>query len=154
MGAISENTDKSVTRVLRVLVVDDHFLIRHIVSEIAARGGVMEVSSARDGKDAVTQILDAHIRCQSYDIIFIDWTMPEMSGLDVVKIIRTRRELDHIVFVMLSAESEPKRIKEAIAAGVYKYLIKPTPAEKIAAALMDVAQDIAVGKVGYKAVRK
>ena len=72
------------------------------------------------GKDAVDKL-----KAAKYDYIISDWHMPRLTGLDLLKIVRTVPGLRHIPFLMITVESEKDSILQAIQEGVDNYIIKP-----------------------------
>ena len=67
---------------------------------------------------------------QPYDIVFLDWNMPTISGLEVLSYFHTKPEYADTAFVMLTAESEQQNIMKAIKAGATSYIVKPvSPAD-------------------------
>ncbi|MDQ1257834.1 MAG: two-component system, chemotaxis family, chemotaxis protein CheY [Candidatus Hydrogenedentes bacterium] len=106
-------------RAIRGLVVDDSVVIRHtLVGILKQHLDMVRVDEACDGQEAV----DAVCR-EDYDIILMDWNMPNLSGIDAVRAIRALGKATPIV--MVTTESEKLRILDAIDAGANKYVLKP-----------------------------
>lgn len=102
------------------LVVDDISAMRNSMVSLL-RGMEMEnVVSAGNGKDAL-HIIER----QRVDIVLCDWNMPIMSGLELLKTLRSNPDTAQLPFVMITAEADHGRISEAIAAGVTDLLVKP-----------------------------
>ena len=110
---------------LRVLVADDHFLIRQFVRNTLQDSQITNVQTAADGNEAIDLVQKAYEVNQSYDIVFLDWNMPTISGLEVLNYFRAKPEYVTTAFVMLTAESEQQNIMKAIKAGATSYIIKP-----------------------------
>jgi len=111
---------------MRALIVDDSRLARNILVSIVFQTGITQADQATDGVEAV----EMASRCD-YDIIFMDWNMPNMKGIDAVKAIRGLGKKTPIM--MVTALADPAQINEAIKAGVNNYLLKPFKPEKAAA---------------------
>ena len=115
---------------LKVLVADDHFLIRQFVRNTLKESKIEDVQTACDGNEAIYLVQQARESGQPYDIVFLDWNMPTMSGLEVLSYFRAKPEYVGTAFVMLTAESEQPNIMKAIKAGATSYIVKPvSPAD-------------------------
>jgi two-component system chemotaxis response regulator CheY len=91
-----------------------------------------DVSEAGDGRAALDLILKDKY---ALDLVLADWNMPEMNGLDLVKAVRQDPELDPLVFVMVTTETEIDQMTAALEAGANEYVMKP------------FTKDILVGKL-------
>ena len=67
---------------LKVLIVDDHFLIRQFVRNTLQDTKIGDVQTAADGNEAIDLIQKAQNINQPYDVVFLDWNMPTVSGLE------------------------------------------------------------------------
>ncbi len=105
---------------LTVLVVDDIEPMRKVTSAQLSALGVRDVRLAANGVDAL-----AALRKRPADIVLSDWNMPEMNGIELLRAMRADPQLEHVPFVMITAESDRERIKEAITHGVSDLLVKP-----------------------------
>ncbi len=105
---------------MRALVVDDSRAMRMVVSRIVSRLG-FDTVEAEHGQAA----LDAIAAGPVPQLALIDWNMPVMDGLTLVKTLRTDPALRGITLMMVTTESEQSQIVRALAAGAHEYLIKP-----------------------------
>ena len=110
---------------LKVLIADDHFLIRQFVRNTLQDSKIGDVQTAADGNEAIDLVQKAFDLKQPYDVVFLDWNMPTISGLEVLSFFRAKPEFSTTAFVMLTAESEQANIMKAIKAGATSYIIKP-----------------------------
>ncbi len=109
----------------RILIADDHFLIRQFVKRTLVDSGIENIELVNDGNEAVDSI-NASIESKNlYDIVFLDWNMPIMSGIDVLAYIRTKPMYQNTAVVMFTAESEKQNIMKAIKMGATSYILKP-----------------------------
>jgi two-component system, chemotaxis family, chemotaxis protein CheY len=109
---------------MKVLLVDDSRTIRNIQKNVFAQLGHNDVMEASDGVEALSQI--GAVRP---DLVLIDWNMPNMDGITLVRKIReTDRSLP---LIMCTTEAEKSRVLEAIKAGVNNYLVKPFSSESL-----------------------
>ena len=118
---------------MKVLIVDDFATMRRILRNVLKQIGFTNISEADDGKTALKKL-----KKDNFDLILCDWNMPEMSGLELLNIVRSDDELKNIPFVMVTAEAQKDNIVEAVKAGVNNYVVKPFTAEKISEILQKV----------------
>lgn len=119
-----------------VLLVDDSRTIRNIQKNVLAQLGHTDVCEAADGVEALRRIAETRP-----DIALIDWNMPNMDGITLVRKIReTDKQLP---LIMCTTEAEKSRVVDALKAGVNNYIVKPftpeTLAEKFKATLEKAA---------------
>lgn len=121
---------------MKILLVDDSRTIRNIQKIVLGQLGHSDVVEAADGVEALAQIA-----AQRPDLVLIDWNMPNMDGITLVRKIRESDK--KLPLIMCTTEAEKSRVIEAIKAGVNGYLVKPfaseTLAEKINATMAKVA---------------
>lgn len=105
---------------MRALVVDDSKAIRMILSRMLKKLG-MEVVAAENGKEALIYLLQNG----PVDLALVDWNMPEMNGLNLVKHIRLEESLGSMKISMVTTETEMSQVEVALAAGADEYVMKP-----------------------------
>ncbi|MBX2860949.1 MAG: response regulator [Vampirovibrio sp.] len=105
----------------KVLIVDDSAVMRKVIIGILTRMGVESdsISQAEDGVQAVKAVSDGG----NFDLILMDWNMPNMLGIDAVKTIRGNG--DKTPILMCTTEGEKQNVVTAIQAGANNYLVKP-----------------------------
>lgn len=127
----------AVDKNMNVLVVDDYKTMIRIITNLLRQLGFNNVDDATDGRQALEKLSS-----KQYGMVISDWNMEPMTGLDLVKTIRSSND-NHakIPFIMVTAEGKPENVLAAREAGVNNYIIKPFNAEtlksKIAAVLGD-----------------
>lgn len=100
-----------------ILIIDDEASLRQMMARTLQRAGY-EVTSAASGKEGITLVSE-----HSFDLLFLDIRMPEMSGLEVLKIIHGKYpELSVILF---TAQPDVHSAVEALRSGATDYLMKP-----------------------------
>jgi two-component system chemotaxis response regulator CheY len=105
---------------MRALVVDDSRPIRRIAGNVLKELG-FETSDACHGKDALERL-----QCSPLpDVVLIDWNMPEMDGLELIKALRSDARYSGLVLLMVTTETEPEQMLRALSAGADEYLMKP-----------------------------
>jgi len=125
---------------LKVLIADDHFLIRQYMRQALQKSGITMIHTAEDGTEAIDLIQKAYRTSQPYDVVFLDWNMPKTSGLEVLGYFRAKLEYDSVAFIMLTAESEQYNIMKAIKAGATSYIVKPVSAAEVGKKLLEIQQ--------------
>jgi two-component system chemotaxis response regulator CheY len=111
---------------MKVLIVDDFATMRRIVRNVLKQVGLTSIIEADNGKAALKVL-----KKESIDLILCDWNMPEMSGIDLLKAVKSDDALKNIPFVMVTAEAQKENILEAVKAGVSSYIVKPFTAETV-----------------------
>jgi len=117
---------EAVSKDMKFLVVDDFSTMRRIIKNLLHDLGYPNVTEADDGKTALPML-----QAGSFDFLISDWNMPGMSGLDLIKAVRSDEKLKKIPVLMLTAEAKREQIIEAAQAGVNGYVIKPFTAETL-----------------------
>ena len=107
--------------VQKVLVVDDNQDVRELIVHILNADG-FHVYSAIDGENALA-ILNSY----PVDLVLLDVMMPGMSGLDVLKEIRTgsNKKIREVPVMMITAMSSTDDVDQALAIGANSYVVKP-----------------------------
>jgi two-component system chemotaxis response regulator CheY len=110
---------------IKILIVDDFAAMRGVVKKTLISMGFSNIHEAAGGPDAVRKIEQG----EPFGLIIADWNMPHMTGLELLRFVRSRQDTTKMPFIMISAEGHPENIIQAAKAGVSHYLIKPFTAE-------------------------
>lgn len=110
---------------ISILVVDDYNTIRAIMGSSLEKIGFKNVQFAVNGRQAHDMIRAQAAAGNPFSIVFSDWSMPEMNGLELLKAIRADEQIKSTIFVMVTVETERDKVKEALLAGANDYMIKP-----------------------------
>ena len=116
---------------MRALVVDDSAVMRKVLIGALGRANITDVDQAADGQEAV-----AATEANQYDIVLMDWNMPNMLGIDALRTIRANGKTMPII--MVTTEAEKSRVIEALKAGAQNYIIKPFEPSTIVSKIQDV----------------
>ncbi len=111
---------------MRILIVDDSRSMRMILKRMLADMGHTDVVEAEHGADALDRMLES-----TPELALVDWNMPVMNGLEFVTELRTKREYDKVKVMMVTSESSPRLVYEALKAGADEYAMKPVTREVI-----------------------
>ena len=105
---------------LKILIVDDFSATRTILINQLNNLGYSNTVVSKDGFSAL-----ARLKSSLFDLVVTDLSMSDMSGLDLLKKIRTDSELKHIPVLMITSEDLQGNIVTAIKAGLNDYIIRP-----------------------------
>ncbi|MBI3903631.1 MAG: response regulator [Nitrosomonadales bacterium] len=93
---------------MKFLVVDDFSTMRRIVRNLLKELGFTNVTEAEDGVDGLNKL-----RGGDFDFVVSDWNMPNMTGIDMLRAIRSDPSLKHLPVLMVTAEAKRENIIEA-----------------------------------------
>jgi two-component system, chemotaxis family, chemotaxis protein CheY len=105
----------------KAMIVDDSRAMRMILRRTLTELGY-ETSEAANGQEAIDLLAQQGPACP---LMLVDWNMPVMSGLDLVKAVRADNRYAAIPLVMVTTETEIDHISQALAAGANEYVMKP-----------------------------
>jgi len=111
--------------VMKIMLVDDSRTIRNIQKNVLSRLGHTDIIEAGDGVEALNLL-----KGDQPDLVLIDWNMPNMDGITLVREIRTTDK--QLPLIMCTTEAEKSRVLEALKAGVNNYIVKPFSTETLA----------------------
>lgn len=118
---------------IRVLLADDHAMVRTGLKEILADTGDIAVTAeASSGSDVLVRI-----RAEEYDVLVLDMSMPGRSGIELIK--QVKGEKPRLRILVLSMHSEEQYAVRALKAGASGYLTKDSAADELVAAIRRIA---------------
>ena len=117
---------------MNVLIVDDYKTMLRVINSLLNQIGFKNVDEATDGGMALEKMKN-----KKYGLVISDWNMEPMSGLDLLKTVRTVNH-DKVPFIMVTAESKAENIMAARLAGVNNYVVKPFSAETLKSKIVAV----------------
>jgi two-component system chemotaxis response regulator CheY len=106
-------------KMARILIVDDDYEIREMCRALLNVAGHDVIPT--DGAMNALQIL----RTQSFELLITDANMPNVHGLDFIKLARREGHLEHTSVIMLTGRRDRKNVEAAVGAGVADYIVKP-----------------------------
>ncbi|MFH1077431.1 MAG: response regulator [Pseudomonadota bacterium] len=134
----------------RFLIVDDQQQILMLLKGILKAGGYYRIATAQSAKDAL-KIVRAF---SAVDFIICDWNMPNMTGGELLSMIRKNPSYCHLPFVMVTAENSKEQIVYALEEGVDGYLIKPITQQKTIKTIESILEQEANPKSKRNLIRK
>lgn len=114
---------------MKILVVDDMATMRKIIKNMLTQMGFTNIHEADDGATAWPLIQSAQAANEPFEFILSDWNMPGMSGLDLLKNMRSNDKVKDTPFLMITAEAEQGNVVIAVKAGVSNFIVKPFSAQ-------------------------
>ncbi len=105
---------------MKILVVDDFSTMRRIIKNLLKDLGMTNVQEADDGQTALPIL-----KAGGIDFLVTDWNMPGMTGIDLLKEVRSDPNLAKMPVLMVTAEAKKEQIIAAAQAGVNGYVVKP-----------------------------
>jgi two-component system, sensor histidine kinase and response regulator len=121
----------------RALVVDDNDHARAVILDML-RGMTFETHEAASGSAAIDEVRRAAAAGHPYDVVYLDWRMPGMDGMETARRIRALGLVTTPMFLMVTAYGREEILKEAESAGIQNVLVKPVNASVLFDTTMDV----------------
>ena len=108
---------------LNILVVDDNAYMRRLTRLMLTNLGAKSVLEAADGLAALEAI-----RTCDPDVMLLDWDMPVLNGIEVLRIVRSPGVFPrpNLPIIMLTTRAQRSYVHEALRAGANEFLLKPT----------------------------
>ena len=117
---------------LKVLACDDNETARLIISETIKIFG-FSITTVDSGKKCIEEL-----QHNTYDLIIIDWKMPEMNGLETIKLIKSNKVTANIPILMISAFGNDVVVKDSKKLGVTHFIAKPFTCSTMFDTIMDI----------------
>jgi two-component system, NarL family, invasion response regulator UvrY len=118
---------------MKILLVDDHAILRHGLRQILAENDDMEVAAEADNSEQAIRLA----REQAFDVVVLDITLPDRNGLETVKILK--RDHPKLAVLMLTMHGEDEFGVRALKAGASGYLTKKSAPDQLVTAVRMVA---------------
>lgn len=123
---------------MKILVVDDFSTMRRIIKNLLRDLGFTNTHEADDGNTALPVL-----KSGGFDFLVTDWNMPGMTGIELLKAVRSDPALSSLPVLMVTAESKRDQIIEAAQAGVNGYVVKPFTAATLEEKISKIFERIA-----------
>jgi PAS domain S-box-containing protein len=151
-GKKKQTVNTESLRGINVLIVDDNGMSREILKDQIGAFGISAVA-VDSGPAAILKIKEESER-KPYDLVFMDWRMPEMNGIETAKIIFNDKSIKHMPkIIMLSAFGREEVIKKAEKIGINIFLMKPVSQSLLFDTIMNVSEVDAKGFSNESLVR-
>ncbi|GAA4853137.1 response regulator transcription factor [Luteimonas vadosa] len=113
---------------VRVLIADDHTLVRESLVGVLEDGGMQVVAQAADGIETIERAMEVRP-----DVVVVDISMPRLNGIEVVR--RLREALPQTRVLVLTMHEEEEYVLHVVRAGAAGYLVKDSPAAELVTAV-------------------
>ncbi len=117
------------------IVVDDSRAMRSILRNALEHEG-FTVSEAVDGVQALAQLASGAVPV----LALVDWNMPKLDGLGLIRALRSSPRFAQMTIVMVTSEADPMHVEQALEAGADEYIMKPLSPEVLRAKLIRLEQ--------------
>ncbi|MEI6107085.1 MAG: response regulator [Opitutae bacterium] len=107
---------------MKILIVEDEPVSREVLRKILSSREDCQISIAQNGDEAWALLDDPN---RAFDVVFLDITMPEPDGLEVLRRIRQSPLLQSVYVVMCTATSDRATVTKVIQLGAQSYVVKP-----------------------------
>jgi two-component system chemotaxis response regulator CheY len=121
---------------MAILIVDDYKTMLRIIRNLLRQLGFNNVDEASDGATALQKL-----RRGEFGLVISDWNMEPMTGLQLLKEVRSDVKLKGLPFIMVTAESKTENVIAAKKAGVNNYIVKPFNAQTLKTKMTAVIGD-------------
>jgi two-component system chemotaxis response regulator CheY len=115
---------------VKILLVDDSKTVLTILKKELNQLGIRDFSVAKDGKDAWEKLM-SESKVHPFDLILCDWIMPEITGIELLKMIRQSpvESVRNMRFIMVTGSGE--KVKSAMEEGADNFIAKPFTSEDL-----------------------
>lgn len=120
--------NESKTAEIRLLLVDDHTMLREALRRSMESAGILVVGEAADGEAAIRAVSQ-----HDPDVVLMDVSMPVLDGVEATRIIH--RDHPQVRVVMLTMHADADVVTQAIAAGAVGYLVKDSSTHEVVSAV-------------------
>jgi two-component system, chemotaxis family, chemotaxis protein CheY len=142
MRATKELQETAIFVGMRILIVEDIFEAMNLLRTMLHDLGITQVFTAKDGKEALDFLGEFD---EEIDLIICDWNMPRMTGLELLRQVRTVDP--DTPFLMVTGISDRDSVVTAKSAGVTGYIVKPYSSVQLAKKLTAVKRYIDARKM-------
>lgn len=122
---------------LKIMIVDDNIHLRKMLSAILQAFGATAIYEMPNGLQAWKKLSSINP-----DIVFLDWMMPEMTGIEFVKLVRTSDQSPNpfLPIIMLTGYTQLEHVQKARDSGITEFLAKPISAKGVLARITSVIE--------------
>jgi two-component system chemotaxis response regulator CheY len=119
---------------MKILLVEDSNTMRYMISKMLNELGYSQISIATSAEDAIPMV-----QKETFNLIFLDWNLPRMSGFDYLKYIKNIPVIKEIPVIMLTTVHDRESIISAFKAGACSYILKPVTIDILDLKISEIA---------------
>jgi two-component system chemotaxis response regulator CheY len=112
---------------MKMLIVDDSKAMRNYLQSIATELS-FQTEAAEDGREGLSKLIHNDPR-DPFAVALVDWEMPVMNGLELVRTVRRNQDFNALKLMMVTTRNTPEQVVLALEAGADDYLMKPVTRE-------------------------
>lgn len=127
---------------MKFLIVEDVELMKRLIVKHLNNFGYDDTLEASSGRDALEKL-----RFTKVDFVITDWLMPNISGIELTRFLRSHKVYEKVPILIISSNDEPDDVRKALRAGVNDYIVKPFTAEVLKNKIETILKKIAPTKV-------
>ena len=109
---------------MKIMIVDDYKTMLRILRNLLKQLNFLNVEEATDGSMALEML-----RKNTFGMVISDWSMEPMTGIQLLREVRSDDRLKHLPFIMITERGKSENVFAAKEAGVSNYIVKPFNAE-------------------------
>jgi len=118
-----------------LLIIDDSGVMRKVLKHHLSGIGYSNFVEAVDGAEGLKKLSE-----QKVDLIFCDWNMPEMNGLQFIQAVKSKETYQNIPLIMVTTISTQDEVVAALEAGARTYITKPFTKDDLKAKIDSVLE--------------
>lgn len=105
---------------MKVLIAEDNVTMASALKYMLQHMGFSYVAEANDGADALSMLAR-----DRFDLVVVDWMLPSLSGVAIVKWMRSKQPYFSCPIIMVTVKDQPEDVLIAVESGVNEYILKP-----------------------------
>ena len=118
---------------MKILVIEDSNTLRYIIVKLLKELHYKEITAVESAEVAMPLL-----GIETYDLLLLDWKLPQISGIDLLKMIRANPKTASMKVIMVTTVHERKHILQAVKVGIQGYIIKPIDAKVLGKKLEEI----------------
>lgn len=127
---------------IRILIVDDFEQLRDNLRNGLESLGFNRIDEGINGEEGLRLLREAKAANMPFDIVFSDWNMPVMTGIQFLEAVRADEAFKNLPFVLVTSETDANSVEEALRKGVTEFIPKPYTPQMLSSKLTRIFSKI------------